>query len=133
MAEYEIREDRLYTKTHEWVLKESENRVKVGITDYAVKKLGDIIYVELPEVGTEVSVGSDVATIDSVKASESIYAPVSGKIVEINEDVASDTTKIMESPYDDGWLFVIEMSNPDELKDLLSPDDYRKVIEEEED
>ncbi|HDJ51038.1 MAG TPA: glycine cleavage system protein GcvH [Thermoprotei archaeon] len=132
MAEYEIRDDRLYTKTHEWALKESENRVRVGITDYAVKKLGDIIYVELPEVGTEVTAGSDVATIDSVKASESIYAPVSGKIIETNEDVVNDTTKIMESPYDDGWLFVIELSNPEELNSLLSPEDYRKLIEEEE-
>lgn len=130
--EYEVRSDRLYTKTHEWVKLEEGNKARVGLTDYAVKKLGDIVYVELPEVGTEVTKESEAGTVDSVKASESIYAPLSGKIIEVNSEVTEDVTKIMESPYDEGWLFVMEISNPDEINELLKPEDYKKLIEEEE-
>ena len=130
--EYEVRSDRLYTKTHEWVKLEEGNKARVGLTDYAVKKLGDIVYVELPEVGTEVTKESEAGTVDSVKASESIYAPLSGKIIEVNSEVREDVTKIMESPYDEGWLFVMEISNPDEINELLKPEDYKKLIEEEE-
>ena len=130
--EYEVRGDRLYTKTHEWVRLEEENKARVGLTDYAVKKLGDIVYVELPEVGTEVTKESEAGTVDSVKASESIYAPLSGKIIEVNSEVTEDVTKIMESPYDEGWLFVMEISNSDEVNELLKPEDYKKLIEEEE-
>jgi len=130
--EYEVRSDRLYTKTHEWVKLEEENKARVGLTDYAVKKLGDIVYVELPEVGTEVTKESEAGTVDSVKASESIYAPLSGKIIEVNSEVMEDVTKIMESPYDDGWLFIIEISNPEEINELLKPEEYEKLIEEEE-
>ncbi len=130
--EYEVRSDMLYTKTHEWVKLEEGNKARVGLTDYAVKKLGDIVYVELPEVGTEVTKESEAGTVDSVKASESIYAPLSGKIIEVNSEVTEDVTKIMESPYDEGWLFVMEISNPDEINELLKPEDYKKLIEEEE-
>ncbi|HEC96398.1 MAG TPA: glycine cleavage system protein GcvH [Euryarchaeota archaeon] len=130
--EYEVRNDRLYTKTHEWAKIEEGNKARVGLTDYAVKKLGDIVYIELPEVGTEITKGSEAGTVDSVKASESIYAPLSGKVIEVNSEVTEDVTKIMESPYDEGWLFLIEISNSEEINELLKPEDYEKLIQEEE-
>ncbi len=126
MAEY------LYTKDHEWALQEG-NKVRVGISDFAQSELGDIAYVELPEVGTEVSKGDPVCSIDSLKSSSEIYAPVSGKIVEVNETLRNEENcEIINSdPLGEGWIFVIEMSNPDELNELMSEDEYKKMVEEE--
>ncbi len=126
MAEY------LYTKDHEWALQEG-SKVRVGISDFAQSELGDIAYVELPEVGTEVSKGDPVCSIDSLKSSSEIYAPVSGKIVEVNETLRNEENcEIINSdPLGEGWIFVIEMSNPDELNELMSEDEYKKMVEEE--
>ncbi len=126
MAEY------LYTKDHEWALREG-NRVRVGISDFAQSELGDIAYVELPEIGTMVKMGDAVCSIDSLKSSSEIYAPVSGKIVEVNEKLRNEENcEIINSdPLGEGWIFVIEMSDPSELDELMSEDEYKKMIEEE--
>ncbi len=126
MSEY------LYTKDHEWALREGNN-VRVGISDFAQSELGDIAYVELPEIGTTVTKGDAVCSIDSLKSSSEIYAPVSGKIVEVNEKLRNEENcEIINSdPLGEGWIFVIEMSNPEELDELMSEDEYKKMIEEE--
>ncbi len=126
MAEY------LYTEDHEWVLRE-ENRVRVGISDFAQGELGDIAYVELPEIGKEVKKGEAVCSIDSLKSSSEIYAPVSGKVVEVNEKLRKEENCeiINKDPLGEGWIFVLEMSNPEELEKLMSEDQYNKMVEEE--
>ncbi|HDJ89578.1 MAG TPA: glycine cleavage system protein GcvH [Thermoprotei archaeon] len=127
--DYIIPKNLLYTKSHEWIRVE-DNIVTVGITDYAQKKLKEVVYVELPEAGREVKRDDSIATVESVKSVEDIYAPVSGKIVEINEDLIDAPEKINEDPYGDGWMFKIEMTDKNELKDLLKPEDYAKIIKE---
>lgn len=117
-----------YTKSHEWVKVEGDV-ARVGITDYAQKKLGDVVYVELPEVGKSLKKGDVAATVESVKAAESIYAPISGEVVEVNEELASSPGVINQDPYGKGWLFVLKISDPKELDELLSPADYEKLTQ----
>ncbi len=124
-----IPDDLKYTKTHEWVKVEG-NVARIGITYHAQEQLNDIVYVELPEVGTEVSKGDSLAVVESVKAASDVYSPVSGKVVAVNEEVVDSPELLNEDPYEN-WLVEIEMSNPDELNELLSPEEYRKVVEEE--
>ncbi|RLE79426.1 MAG: glycine cleavage system protein GcvH [Thermoprotei archaeon] len=129
--EYEVNENVLYTKTHEWA-KIENGKVRVGLTDYAVKKLKDIVYIEPQDIGQHVKKGDPIAAIDSIKASENVYAPVSGKIVEINSEVVEDPTLINRDPYGEGWILVIEVENPEEIDELLKPEDYVKLLEKEE-
>ncbi len=124
-----IPEDLKYTKTHEWVKVEG-NKVRMGITYHAQEQLHDIVYVELPEVDTEVSKGDTLGVIESVKAASDFYAPVSGKVVAVNNEVADQPELLNQDPYKN-WLVEIEMSNPDELNELLSPEEYKKLLEEE--
>jgi len=126
---YEVRPDRLYTKSHEWIKVEG-NVGTVGITQYAVEHLGELVNIDLPEVGKEVQKGEEVAVLDSIKASEAVYSPVSGKIVEVNEALADDLSLLSESPYDEGWIFKIEIKDQGELNELLKPEEYEKILEE---
>ena len=122
----EIPDDLRYTKDHEWARKQG-NHVVVGITDHAVTQLGDITLVTLPDVGTVVAQGDAFGDIDSVKAVSELFAPVSGKIVEKNEELEASPELVNESPYDKGWLVKIEPSNAKELDELLDAEAYREL------
>ncbi|HDO19776.1 MAG TPA: glycine cleavage system protein GcvH [Thermoplasmatales archaeon] len=123
----EIRGDLKYTKTHEWV-KVTGDVARVGITDHAQSELTDIVFVELPEVGKEVKQGDEICVIESVKSVAEIYAPVSGKVVNVNKELESSPEKINQSPYDEGWLVEIEIENRAELEELMSAEEYEKTI-----
>ncbi len=118
-----------YSKEHEWVKLEG-NRAYIGITDYAQDALGDIVFVELPEEGAELEAGDVLGAVESVKAASDIYAPVSGKVVEVNEELEDAPEKINEEPYE-AWIAVLEISDSSELEDLLSAEEYEKLCEEE--
>jgi len=124
-------EDLHYTKQHEWV-RVAEGAGVVGITDYAQQQLGDIVYVDLPRVGTAVEQGKVMGSVESVKAVSDIYTPVSGEVIEINEALATAPEKLNGSPHADGWLVKIKLSAPDEIAGLLSAADYEKYVAEEE-
>ncbi len=124
-----VLQELLYTKTHEWV-KVEDGTVRVGITDYAQKKLGDVVFVELPEVGRMLRKGEVAVTVESVKAAESVYAPVSGEVVEINEELVSSPGVINQDPYGKGWLFAIKVEDDKELSELLDAEGYKKLIGE---
>ena len=112
-----------YSKTHEWVRVEGDVAV-VGISDHAQHELTDIVYVEPPAVGARVEAGAQCAVVESVKAASDIYAPVSGDVVAANEELASAPELINDDPYGKGWMFKVKMSDPSEISELLSPDDY---------
>lgn len=120
----------LYSKEHEWVLQLDGNRVRIGISDYAQKQLGDIVFVENPAAGDEVAAHESMGTIESVKAVSELYAPVSGTIVRVNEELNDTPETINEHPYEAGWLVEIEISNPEELESLLSEGEYQAFINE---
>jgi len=123
-------EELKYTEEHEWVLVE-EDVVTIGITDFAQEQLGDVVFVELPEAGDEVEAGKSFGVVESVKAVSDIYAPVSGEIVEVNDELPEEPETINSSPYDDGWLIKIKLSDPSELDDLMDADAYQEFIEQE--
>lgn len=125
----EFPEDLRYSKEHEWVLVEG-NVATVGITDYAQEELGEIVYVELPEVGEKVSKEDAFGVVESVKTVSDVYAPVSGSVVEVNDDLPNNPELINEDPYGDGWMLKIEMSDPDELEDLMTAEEYERYIAE---
>ncbi len=122
-------EDLLYTKTHEWVKKEGDNKVRVGITSYAQSELGDVVYIELPDLDRIVKAGTACTVVESVKAAYDIYAPVSGKVIETNTDLESNPQLVNEDPYGKGWFSIIEMEDPQELTKLLSNKDYEKLCQ----
>jgi len=123
----EIRDDLKYTDAHEW-LKIKDNTAIIGITDYAQSELTDIVFAELPEVGKELIKGDELCVVESVKSVSEIYAPISGKVVRINEKLEDTPEMINESPYDDGWLVELEIKNKRELEDLLDAGSYKKRI-----
>ena len=125
----EIPGDLKFMKSHEWARIEGDGKVTVGISDHAQDLLGDLVYVDLPDVGVSVEAGNSCAVLESVKAASDIYAPVSGTITEVNSALADKPETINEDAYGDGWLFVIEASEPDQAKELLAPDDYAALIE----
>jgi glycine cleavage system H protein len=116
-----------YSKDHEWVRIEA-NIGTVGITDYAQGELGDVVYVELPEVGRKIAMGETFGTIEAVKAVSELYSPVSGEITEVNDKLQDDPALVNKSPYADGWMVKVKLSDPGDLAKLLSPDDYRKMV-----
>ena len=122
-------EDLLYTKTHEWVKKEGEDKVRIGITSHAQSQLGDVVYVELPALGRIVKAGEACTVIESVKAAYDIYAPVSGKVTEVNNDLENNSQLVNEDPYGKGWFFVIEIEDPQQLKTLLSNKEYEELCQ----
>jgi len=119
-----------YTKTHEWAKVEGD-RVRVGITNYAQEHLGDIVFVELPEVGRQVKQGEAFGVVESVKAVSDCYAPVSGEVVEVNGALADKPETLNQDPHGAGWMIVIRMSDPAELDNLMDADAYEKHCEEE--
>jgi glycine cleavage system H protein len=121
-----------YAKTHEWARDEGDGSVTVGITDHAQEQLGDLVFVDLPEVGDGVESGADCAVVESVKAASDIYSPVSGEIVAVNSVLADSPELVNESAFGDGWLFKVKMSDPSELEDLLDADVYSAVAAAEE-
>jgi len=120
-----------YHKEHDWAKVEGDVAV-FGITDYAQNSLGDIVYIELPEVGTEVTAGTSYAEVESVKAVSDVYAPLSGSIIEVNEEVIDAPEIINESPYENGWLVKVKLSDPSEADDLMSAEEYEEMLAEEE-
>jgi glycine cleavage system H protein len=129
----EIPGDLKFLKSHEWARVEGSGRVTVGISDHAQGLLGDLVYIELPGVGDTVKVGSASAVVESVKAASDVYSPVSGTVVEVNEGLTDKPETINEDAYGEGWLYVVEITNPEELEDLLGPDEYAEQMDEEED
>jgi glycine cleavage system H protein len=127
----EIPSELKYTKSHEWVRDENDGTVTVGITDHAQELLGDLVFVELPEVGSEMSAEDAVCVVESVKAASDVYMPVSGEVVAVNADLADAPETINDSPYDDGWLIRIKLSNPDEIDDLMDSDSYESETAED--
>jgi glycine cleavage system H protein len=116
-----------YTKEHEWA-KVEDNKVRMGITEFAQSELGDVVYVELPEVGREVKQCEAIITVESVKAASDVYAPVSGRIVDVNRELESHPEYVNQSPYEQGWMTIIEMSDPSELGSLMSAEEYEAYI-----
>lgn len=124
-----IQDDLYYTDSHEWIRVEGDIAT-IGISDFAQHELGDIVFVELPEVGTKVSAGEPCGSIEAVKAVEDMISPVSGKITERNTDLEDSPDLINKSPYEDGWIMKVRLSNPDEVENLLSAVEYKKIIPE---
>ncbi len=125
----EIPKELLYTEEHEWILvDDTNNTATIGITDYAQGELGDIVFVELPAVDDEVKQMEPFGTIEAVKAVSDLFSPLSGVIVEVNTILQDQPELINQDPYDKGWMIKVEISDPSELKSLMSPDDYKKHI-----
>jgi glycine cleavage system H protein len=125
-----VPDDLKYTREHEWA-RVKGTRVTVGITDFAQDQLGDVVFVELPSVGDEVKKGEAFGVVESTKAVSDLFAPVSGKVVEVNDPLVDAPETINEEPYEDGWLVVIEASDAKELGELLDGAAYRKFVDEE--
>ena len=124
-------ENWLYSKEHEWVEVLGENRVRVAITDFAQNQLGDLVFVEIPQIGDEVTADETMGTVESVKAVSDLFSPVSGKVVEVNGELEDSPEVINSDAYGQGWMIVIELSNPDELSELLTAGQYAAFVEEE--
>ena len=119
-----------YTKEHEWVAVEGA-RGRVGITDFAQDALGDVVFVQLPDVGANVSAMSSIAEVESTKSVSDIYAPLSGTVAEVNTGLESTPEQLNQDPYGDGWIFVIEMSDASQVDSLLDAAVYRRLVEEQ--
>lgn len=125
-----IPKDLRYSQDHEWVKVEGD-KVRVGITDFAQSELGDIVFVELPETGDKVEAGQPFGSVESVKTVSELYAPVSGTVVEINEELSDSPEFVNESPYEKAWMIVVEPSNITEVDSLLSPEQYEEMTKED--
>ena len=123
--------DLRYASTHEWVRPEGDGVFTVGITEHAQELLGDMVFVELPDVGDQVSTGDDVAVAESVKAASDVYAPISGEVVAVNEELEDSPELVNSDPYGDGWLFKIKADDAAEVDGLLDPEGYENSIDEE--
>ena len=126
----EIPGDLKFKTSHEWVRVEQDGTVTVGISDHAQVLLGDIVFVELPDIGTQMNAEDEVAIVESVKAASDVYSPISGEIIEVNELLIDNPETINESPYSDGWFYKIQPDDLDEINELLSPEEYGEVCEE---
>ena len=124
-------DDIKYHREHAWVRVEGK-RATIGITDFAQQQMGDIVYVDLPESDTEIDADSELSEIESTKATSPVISPVSGTVVEVNEDLADSPEIINEDPYGNGWLVTLDMNDPSELNDLMSKSEYEKFLKEEE-
>ena len=127
----EIPGDLKFLKTHEWARVEGDGKVTVGISDHAQGLLGDLVYVELPNVGDRIEVGTASAVVESVKAASDVYAPITGTVVEVNAALADKPETINEDAYGDGWIYVVEAEEPEQLNELLDPDAYAELLEED--
>jgi glycine cleavage system H protein len=124
----QIPDDLRYSSDHEWVRVEG-GRAKVGITDYAQDALGDVVFVDLPEVGSSAAAGASISEVESTKSVSDIYAPVTGTVVEVNADLADAPERLNEDPYGEGWIFAIELADPSEVDALLDAAAYRALVE----
>ena len=129
MAEFP--ENLRFAKTHEWARLEDDGTVTVGISDYAQEALGDVVFVELPDVDTTLDAGGEAGVVESVKAASDIYSPVSGTVIEINSELEDKPEVVNEAPYDAGWFYRLAPSDTDEQNSVLKPADYRQLCEEE--
>jgi len=116
-----------YTTTHEWIADNGDGTVTVGITAVATEQLGDLVYVELPKVGTKVERGGNIAVVESTKAASDVYAPMSGEVVAANEDLSAHPENVNQSPYEGGWLFKLKVKDKKELAELMASDEYAKA------
>jgi glycine cleavage system H protein len=123
-----VPEDLRYSQDHEWV-RLDDGKIRVGITDYAQDALGDVVFVQLPDVGQGVTGGESFSEVESTKSVSDIYAPVSGTVVEVNADLADAPQRLNEDPYGEGWICVIEVADPSQLDELLDAEAYRALIE----
>ncbi len=125
----ELPGDLLYTNDHEWLRREDDGTVTIGITEHAATSLGDLVYVELPEVGQEVESAGEMAVVESVKAASDVYAPIAGSIVAVNNDLSDDPEKINSEPYGEGWI--VRMSTSEEIDEgeMMSPDAYQQLLD----
>jgi glycine cleavage system H protein len=128
----EIPGDLKFLRSHEWARVDDNGRVTVGISEHAQSQLGDLVYVELPNVGDHVEPGGSCAVVESVKAASDIYSPVGGTVVAVNSALTDKPETINEDAYGDGWIFAIEPDDLSQMEELLSPDDYAALIEEDE-
>jgi glycine cleavage system H protein len=126
----DIPADLKFLSSHEWTRVESDGTVTVGISDQAQGLLGDIVFVELPELGQSIDAESDAAIVESVKAASDVYSPLSGEVIEVNSLLEDQPEVINSSPYEDGWFYKLKPSDMDELNNLLSPEDYSEVCED---
>lgn len=127
----EFPEDLRYTKEHEWVREEGEGRVRVGITDYAQDALGDVVYVDVPEVGTAVSANQAFSEVESTKSVSDVFAPVSGTVLERNALLEDRPELVNEQPYGDGWIVVLQVSEASELEALMDAGAYRSLVQQQ--
>ena len=127
----EIPGDLKFLKSHEWARVEGDGKVTVGISDHAQGALGDLVYVELPTIGDHVEAGNACAVVESVKAASDIYAPVSGTVTAVNDALSDKPETINEDAYGEGWIFTLEIDEPEQLNDLLAPDDYAELLEDD--
>ncbi len=121
-----------YAKSHEWVREEGDNIVTIGITEHAQELLGDMVFVELPEAGSQVDAGSECAVVESVKAASDIYSPVSGEVIAINEALEDAPETVNQDAFGEGWLFKVKLTDSSGLDDMLDADAYTDIIESEE-
>ncbi len=126
----EVPSELKFLSSHEWVLVE-DGVATVGVTDHAQELLGDLVYIELPEEGSTVAAGDSVGVIESVKAASDTYAPVSGEVIEVNEELENAPDKINDDPYGDGWMYKVSMEDPEEVGDLLDAEAYSEAIADE--
>jgi glycine cleavage system H protein len=127
----ELPGDLLYTKDHEWLRREDDGTVSIGVTDHAQAALGDLVYVELPEVGQDVTDGGDMAVVESVKAASDVYSPIDGTVAAVNDVLADDPETINTDPYGDGWIVKITPGGDIDESALLTPDAYQALLDEE--
>ena len=127
----EIPSELRYTKSHEWVRSMEDGHLEIGISDHAQEMLGDMVYVELPEVGATVTTGDDCAVVESVKAASDVYAPISGEIVEVNTLLSAAPETVNSDPYGEGWLFRLQPADENEVDELLDAEGYSEVVEAE--
>ncbi len=126
----DIPKDYKFLSSHEWAKEEESSIVVIGISDYAQEQLGDIVFVELPELDSEVNQGDEIAVVESVKAASEIYSPVSGRIIDINSSLEDSPEIINSSPFEEGWFFKLEATDKSELENLLSPEEYSEHCED---
>ena len=119
----------MYSKSHEWIKEEGDEFI-IGITDYAQSQLGDIVFVELPAVGAAITAGKRFSVVESVKAVSDIFAPINGKVVEINEALNDTPEKVNQDPYGDGWMIKVKMSDPAQIDELLDAKAYAEIVQE---
>ncbi len=121
--------DLQYTKEHEWLRREDDGSVTIGITDHAQSALGDLVYVELPEVGQDLDLDGEMAVVESVKAASDVFAPITGSVLAVNEGLADDPEKINSDPYGEGWIVRLQPAGEIDESGLMSPDDYQALLD----